>query len=106
MYQSNCSCYQDAVNKVRCARKNNCCSGGIVVINPTGPVTPATITIGTTTTGEPGTPAMVTNSGTPTNAVLNFTIPQGIAGESPELEIGTVTTGAPGSEASVTITEV
>ena len=106
MYQSNCSCYQDAVNKVRCARNNNCCCNGFPIISPTGPCGSATITIGTTTTGAPGTPASVTNSGTSTNAILNFTIPAGIEGNAPELEIGTVTTGAPGSEASVTITEI
>ena len=40
----------------------------------------ATITIGTTTTGEPGTEAQVTNSGTAQDAILNFTIPQGVQG--------------------------
>lgn len=37
----------------------------------------ATIEIGETTTGEPGTQASVTNTGTETAAVLNFTIPKG-----------------------------
>ncbi|MCR5714390.1 MAG: collagen-like protein [Bacteroidales bacterium] len=37
----------------------------------------ATITIGTVTTGEPGTNASVSNSGTTSAAVLNFTIPRG-----------------------------
>lgn len=41
----------------------------------------ATITVGTTTTGEAGTNASVTNSGTSSNAVFNFTIPQGEKGE-------------------------
>ena len=41
----------------------------------------ATIEIGETTTGEPGTQASVTNTGTETAAVLNFTIPQGEKGE-------------------------
>ena len=45
------------------------------------PGTAATIEIGTTTTGEPGTQASVTNTGTETAAVLNFTIPQGEKGE-------------------------
>lgn len=40
----------------------------------------ATITVGTTTTGEPGTEAQVTNSGTAQDAILNFTIPQGVPG--------------------------
>lgn len=41
----------------------------------------ATITVGTTTTGAAGSDASVTNSGTASAAVLNFTIPQGIQGE-------------------------
>lgn len=48
---------------------------------PRGPAGPAgeaaTITVGTVTTGEPGTDAEVVNSGTSQNAVFNFTIPQG-----------------------------
>ncbi len=40
------------------------------------------ITIGSVTTGSYGTPAAVVNSGTPTNAVLDFTIPQGAPGAS------------------------
>ena len=40
----------------------------------TGPQGPATITVGTTTTGDPGTNASVVNVGTNQNAVLNFTI--------------------------------
>ncbi len=51
-----------------------------------------TISIGTVTTGEPGTPASVTNSGTNTNAVLNFVIPRGNTGAQgpagPQGEIG------------------
>lgn len=49
---------------------------------PGPPGAAATITIGTVTTGAPGTPADVTNSGTAQNAVLNFTIPQGLPGSS------------------------
>jgi len=41
------------------------------------PGTNATISIGTITTGSAGTSASVTNSGTSTAAVLNFTIPKG-----------------------------
>lgn len=40
----------------------------------------ATVTVGTVTTGEPGTDAIVTNSGTENAAVLNFTIPKGETG--------------------------
>lgn len=44
----------------------------------TGPA--GTVTIGNVTAGAPGTTPSVTNSGTSTAAVLNFTIPQGAAG--------------------------
>lgn len=40
----------------------------------------ATVTVGTVTTGEPGTDAIVANSGTESAAVLNFTIPRGETG--------------------------
>lgn len=52
------------------------------VCPPGPPGVAATVTIGTVTTGAPGTPAEVTNSGTAQNAVLNFTIPQGLPGTS------------------------
>lgn len=38
------------------------------------------VNVGTTTTGEPGTNANVTNSGDETNVILNFTIPRGDTG--------------------------
>lgn len=41
----------------------------------------ATVTVGTTTTGEPGSQAQVTSSGTDQARVLSFTIPRGEAGE-------------------------
>lgn len=41
----------------------------------------ATVTVGSTTTGEPGTNASVTNSGTSSDAVLNFVIPRGAKGD-------------------------
>ena len=40
----------------------------------------ATLTVGTVTTGQPGTDAIVTNSGTESAAVLDFTIPRGATG--------------------------
>ena len=50
-------------------------------IGPTGPQgeTP-TLTIGTVTTGEPGTEAAATITGTAPNYILNLTIPQGPTG--------------------------
>ena len=65
---------------------------------PGPPGEAATIEVGTVTTGEPGTPAEVTNVGTSQNAVLDFTIP---AGEAATIEVGTVTTGEPGTPAEV-----
>ena len=65
----------------------------------------ATITVGSVTTGEPGTQASVTNAGTTSAAQLNFVIPRGATGAqgtAATVEIGSVTTGAAGSNASVT----
>lgn len=41
----------------------------------------ATVAVGTVTTGEPDTPASVTNSGTQNAAVLDFVIPKGVKGD-------------------------
>ena len=83
---------------------------------PTGPAGAATITVGQTTTGDPGTQASVENVGTAQNVILDFTIPQGIdgatgptgptgaTGETPTLEIGIITTGEPGTQAAASIT--
>jgi hypothetical protein len=81
------------------------------------------LTVGSTTTGSPGSNASVTNSGNQFDAVFNFTIPRGDKGviksatppsdtgvlwadttdnaDSISVTVGTVTTGAPGSDASV-----
>lgn len=70
----------------------------------------ATIAVGTTTTGAAGTNASVTNSGTSSAAVFDFTIPRGDKGDQGDtgdkgdaatVTVGTVTTGAPGTNASV-----
>ena len=53
----------------------------------------ATVTVGTVTTGEAGTQAVVENAGTENAAVLNFTIPQGekgADGAAGTIEVGTV----------------
>lgn len=67
------------------------------------------VTVGTTTTGEPGTSAQVINSGTSDNVVLDFVIPRGDTGETgavgpqgPQGEVGPQ--GPAGT--SATITEV
>lgn len=62
----------------------------------------ATVTVGSTTTTSPGTNAQVTNSGTSSAAVLNFSIPRGNQGEAATVSVGSTTTGAAGSNASVT----
>lgn len=80
----------------------------------------ATVSVGTVTTGAPGSSATVTNAGTSSAAVLNFTIPAGAAGAAgatgpagsagaagaagaaATVTVGTVTTGAAGSSATVT----
>ena len=51
---------------------------------PGAPGAAATVTVGTTTTGEAGTEAAVTNSGSTSAAVLNFTIPKGAKGDKGE----------------------
>ena len=80
-----------------------------------------TLAVGTTTTGEAGTEAAVTDSGGVNNHIFDFIIPRGFDGEigptgptgptgatglTPNLTIGLVTTGAPGSAASATITGI
>jgi len=66
------------------------------------------IQVGTTTTGAAGTSAAVTNSGTNTNVVLNFTIPRGNTGDpgptgdAATIAVGTTTTTNPGTSAAVT----
>ena len=74
----------------------------------------ATIAVGSTTTGDAGTNASVTNSGTSSAATFNFTIPKGDTGATgaagsdgsdgaaATIAVGTVTTGAAGSSATVT----
>ena len=68
----------------------------------------ATIAVGTVTTGNAGTPATVTNSGTSSAAIFDFSIPKGADGQNGQdgaaatISVGTVSTGAPGSSVSVT----
>ena len=64
-------------------KKCNCTPVIIGQTGPTGPTGPAgaaTIIVGTTTTGDPGTNASVTNVGTNQNVVLDFVIPAGVTG--------------------------
>lgn len=74
-------------------------------LGPTGPA--GTITIGSTTTGSAGTNAIVSNVGTSTAAILNFTIPRGdtgatgSTGAAATITVGSTTTGSAGSAALV-----
>ena len=69
----------------------------------------ATVTVGTVTTGEPGTNVIVTNSGTESAAVLNFTIPKGETGATgPAGADGvspTVSTSKSGNVTTITIVD-
>ena len=60
-------------------------------IAPTGPTGAtgftAAIRVGTVTTGEPGTDATVTNSGTDEAAVLDFVIPRGETGAARSIDV-------------------
>lgn len=61
-------------------------------VGPSGPAgSAATVTVGSVTTGEAGTEATVTNSGTESAAILDFVIPKGAAGTNG-------TDGAPGAD--------
>ena len=71
------------------------------------PGTTPQFTVGSIATGEAGSDASVTITGTAAAPVLNMSIPkgdQGDVGATPNLSIGTVTTGAAGTNASVNIT--
>ena len=60
----------------------------------------ATVNVGSTTTGEPGTDATVQNAGTTSAAVLNFTIPRGQKGDTgaagPGVSVGSGAPSSPG----------
>jgi collagen type VII alpha len=68
----------------------------------------ATIAVGTVSTGAAGSSAVVTNAGTSSAAVFNFTLPQGLtgstgtAGTAATIAVGTVTPLAAGSNPTVT----
>lgn len=75
-------------------------SGVIGTPGPSG--LSATISVGTTTTGAPGTNATVTNSGSSSAAVFNFTIPRGEVGATgPAGQTGA--TGAAGAAATISV---
>ncbi len=92
-YQNNKCCNDTYINN---CQNTNCCPQ----IKPL-PCCPTTVTVGTTTTGAPGTQASVSNVGTPNNAILNFVIPAGEPGAA-NISVGTTTTLPAGSQATVT----
>jgi hypothetical protein len=70
----------------------------------------ATIAVGATVTGAPGSAATVTNSGSSSAAVFNFSVPAGVqgtqggpgpTGNAATVAVGTTTTGSPGTNAAV-----
>ena len=67
----------------------------------------ATVVVGTTSTGEAGTQAQVTNSGSESAAVLNFTIPKGAKGDTgaagPGVSVGNGAPSDPGQTGEVYI---
>lgn len=65
--------------------------------------TAATVSVGTTTTGAAGTSASVTNSGTSSAAVLNFTIPRGDTGATGPIGPKSITVGSPSNAESITL---
>ena len=94
----NNNCYDNKIKKI--LEEGKKCNW------PTGPAGAATITVGTTTTTDPGTAATVTNSGTNENVILNFTIPRGEDGATgPTGPIGlTGPTGAIGPTGPIGLT--
>ena len=82
MFGNNCEnneMYQRIYQKIE--QDSKCCKPvAIGPTGPTGPQGPATVTVGSTTTGVPGTAASVTNTGTSDNAILSFVIPAGETG--------------------------
>ena len=84
----------------------------MVLKGDTGPAgavgSSGTVTIGTTTTGSSGGNASVSNSGTSSNAVLNFSIPKGVSGAAGVQGSQGLTgaTGATGAGATIQISTV
>jgi len=86
-------------------------SQALLEVNVGVPGASATVSVGTTTTGDAGTDASVVNVGTTTAAILDFTIPRGDkgeqgnkgdAGDSATINVGETSTLSAGSPATVT----
>lgn len=91
-----------------------------VSVGPQGPEgKAASVRVGDVTTGEPGTQAAVSNSGTENDAILDFVLPRGqigptgpsgadgrdgkdgVPGAAATIRVGAVATGEPGTQAQV-----
>lgn len=84
--------YEKALQKIKCDQK--CRPKYFAIIGPTGATGPTgsdgetpNLTIGTVTTGNPGTEASATITGTAPNFVLNLVIPQGPTGPTGENQV-------------------
>ena len=82
--------FNDRIEQI--LKKGKRCRRQVAIIGPTGPMGPTeptgpagevtpTLTIGTVTTGDPGTEADASITGTSPNFVLNLVIPTGPTGE-------------------------
>ena len=92
-----------------CKPQHDKCKDKVYIIGTPGPRGrdgAGTVTVGTTTTGDAGTNAFVTNTGTAQNAVLNFTIPRGETGatgpQGPQGETGATGPQGPQGETGAT----
>lgn len=76
---------------------------GVALIGASGTAATISTATPTTITGAAGTSASVTNTGTTSNAIYQFTIPRGDTGPSNSLSIGTVTSVITGGSATASI---
>ena len=77
-----------AQKKVKCAKLDGPICACMPIPGPTGPAGPATIEVGETHTINSNQDARVQNTGTNTNAVLEFFIPKGNDGNGEKIAIG------------------
>jgi len=77
-------------------------AGMTAVVGPKGDTGPMpVISIGTVSVGAPGSQPTVTDTGTPENPILNFTIPAGVQGATATIQISPTITGLAGTQANV-----
>jgi hypothetical protein len=88
-------------NKLVCDLYQKISGSWVVLSNLKG--VPPTFTIGTVTTGSPGSNAAVSITGTVLDPVLNLTIPRGANGLNPVLGIGNITALSPGSTPTASV---